>query len=88
MYWLHALAPLHVGAGAGAGFIDLPILRETVTTWPIVPGSSVKGVIADYHDAAAEQKYRNEDDDAGRLRKAAFGLQSDKQDNSQDRGSA
>lgn len=46
-YWLHALTPLHVGAGFGAGYIDLPIQREKTTGWPIVPGSAVKGVVAD-----------------------------------------
>jgi CRISPR-associated protein Cmr4 len=45
MYWQHALTPLHVGVGRGIGFIDLPIMREKLTNWPYVPGSSVKGVL-------------------------------------------
>ncbi|MEW6309279.1 MAG: type III-B CRISPR module RAMP protein Cmr4 [Bacillota bacterium] len=44
-YWLHALTPLHVGAGRGVGFIDLPLSREKATNWPVVPGSTVKGVM-------------------------------------------
>jgi len=55
-YWIHALSPIHVGAGRGIDFIDLPIVREVVTNWPYVPGSGVKGVLADEHGA----------DDAGR----------------------
>jgi CRISPR-associated protein Cmr4 len=47
-YWIHALTPLHVGAGRGVGFIDLPIAREKLTQWPMVPGSGVKGVFRDY----------------------------------------
>ena len=47
MYWIHALTPLHVGAGTGVGFIDLPIMREKTTAWPVLPGSAVKGVLAD-----------------------------------------
>lgn len=47
-YFIHALTPLHVGAGQGTGFIDLPIMREKTTGWPLVPGSSVKGVWLDY----------------------------------------
>jgi len=43
LYWIHALTPLHVGSGQGLGFIDLPIMREKATSWPLVPGSSVKG---------------------------------------------
>jgi len=49
VYWLHALTPLHVGAGRGVGYIDLPIMREKVTQWPLVPGSAVKGVLRDQH---------------------------------------
>lgn len=44
LYWIHVVTPLHVGAGRGTGFIDLPIMREKLTGWPIVPGSAVKGV--------------------------------------------
>ena len=56
MYWIHALTPLHVGAGRGEGYIDLPILREKVTNLPLVPGSAVKGVIADKHSATDEKR--------------------------------
>ncbi|MEZ5591830.1 MAG: type III-B CRISPR module RAMP protein Cmr4 [Gammaproteobacteria bacterium] len=51
LYWLHALTPLHVGAGQGIGFIDLPVMREKVTGWPLVPGSSFKGVLRDAYAA-------------------------------------
>jgi CRISPR-associated protein Cmr4 len=44
IYWLHCLTPVHIGAGQGVGFIDLPIMREKITNWPIVPGSALKGV--------------------------------------------
>ncbi len=50
-YWIQALTPLHVGSGRGVGFIDLPIMREAVTNWPFVPGSAVKGVLHDHHEA-------------------------------------
>src|SRR5437763_951036 len=52
-YWLHALTPLHVGSGRAIGVVDLPIVREAVTNWPYVPGSAVKGVLADHHEADA-----------------------------------
>lgn len=42
-----ALAPLHAGVGQGIGTIDLPIAREKSTNIPLVPGSSVKGVLRD-----------------------------------------
>ncbi|MGH7772970.1 MAG: type III-B CRISPR module RAMP protein Cmr4 [Candidatus Binatia bacterium] len=56
MYWLHVLTPLHVGAGQGVGFIDLPIIREKVTGWPLTPGSAVKGVISDRVDPTGEKR--------------------------------
>lgn len=41
--------PLHVGAGSAVGAIDQPIQRERHTGFPIIPGSSLKGVIADLY---------------------------------------
>ena len=67
-YWIHAVTPLHVGAGRGLGYIDMPITREKVTTWPYIPGSSIKGVIAD-HFGASDDDTRRKD----RVLKAAFG---------------
>ncbi len=66
-FFIHAITPLHVGAGRGVRFIDLPVIREKATGWPIVPGSSIKGVLADYHGATDEGRDQNE-----KLR-AAFG---------------
>jgi CRISPR-associated protein Cmr4 len=43
--------PLHVGAGSSVGAIDQPIVRERHTGLPLIPGSSLKGVLADlWHD--------------------------------------
>lgn len=47
MMYVHALSPIHIGAGQGAGVIDLPVIRETTTGWPYLPGSGVKGVLRD-----------------------------------------
>ena len=52
MFWVHCLSPLHVGAGRGVSYIDLPIMREKTTNWPFVPGSSIKGVIAEKNGAS------------------------------------
>jgi CRISPR-associated protein Cmr4 len=48
IYWLHVLSPTHVGIGRGVGYIDLPIDRDGVTAWPIIRGSSFKGVWRDW----------------------------------------
>ncbi len=68
MYWIHALTPLHVGAGRGVGYIDLPIQREKVTNLPLVPGSAIKGVFVDKYSATEEK--RNSD----LIFRAAFGI--------------
>ena len=39
--------PLHVGAGSSVGVVDQPIIRERHTRFPVIPGSSLKGVLAD-----------------------------------------
>ncbi|AGC49205.1 CRISPR-associated RAMP Cmr4 family protein [Myxococcus stipitatus DSM 14675] len=46
-YLLQALSPLHVGTGQSVGVIDLPLMRMRATGIPIVPGSSLKGVLRD-----------------------------------------
>ncbi len=50
LYLLHAVTPLHVGVEDSLGGIDLPTMKERHTRFPLVPGSSVKGVLR----AAAE----------------------------------
>ncbi len=52
MFYVHALSPIHVGMGQGTGVIDLPVIRESVTGWPILPGSGIKGVLRDACDDA------------------------------------
>ena len=44
-FLMHALSPLHAGVGHSAGVIDLPIARMKATGIPVVPGSSIKGVL-------------------------------------------
>lgn len=72
LYWLHALSPTHVGIGRGVDYIDLPIDRDRVTNWPIIRGSSFKGVWADHYGATPEARRSNP-----QLR-AAFGIADDK----------
>jgi len=47
IFHLHALSALHVGTGQGVGTVDLPIARAKATNLPLVPGSSIKGVLRD-----------------------------------------
>lgn len=43
--FLFTRTPLHVGAGSSVGAIDLPVQRERHSRHPIIPGSSIKGVL-------------------------------------------
>lgn len=52
IYWLHCLSPTHVGAGRGVGYIDLPIHRDKVTNWPVIPGSAFQRAWADHYEAS------------------------------------
>ena len=45
LMFIHALTGLHPGSGVALGVVDLPVQRERHTDWPIVPGSSLKGVM-------------------------------------------
>lgn len=42
---IHALTPIHVGNDVGLGAINLPTMREVHTGYPLIPGSSIKGVL-------------------------------------------
>lgn len=45
--YIFTRTPLHVGAGNSVGAIDQPVTRERHTGFPIIPGSSIKGVMRD-----------------------------------------
>lgn len=45
--FLYAETPVHPGAGAGIGLVDLPVQREVQTDLPIMYGSGLKGSLKD-----------------------------------------
>ena len=45
LFHLHALSALHCGTGQSVDVVDLPIARARATNLPIVPGSSLRGVL-------------------------------------------
>jgi len=56
--WIMTRTPLHVGAGASVGAIDMPVARERHTQIPIIPGSGLKGVLRDeWKDKKEEQTW-------------------------------
>lgn len=48
--FIHAITPLHAGTGQGVDVIDQPIARERATLLPLLPGSSIKGVLRDRYE--------------------------------------
>lgn len=69
---LHALTAVHAGAGTSTGVVDLPIARERHTGWPIVPGSSLKGLLRD----AAQNRANGSDNDVSVIE--VFGPEKDR----------
>ena len=55
--FLHAATALHPGSGAALGVIDLPVEREPHTHWPLIPGTSLKGVLRDALRESLCEKY-------------------------------
>ncbi len=47
LLFLHAQTGLHPGSGTALGTVDLPIQRERHTQWPVIPGSTLKGILRD-----------------------------------------
>ncbi len=47
LLFIHAQTPLHPGSGTALGTVDLPIQRERHTQWPVIPGSTLKGILRD-----------------------------------------
>lgn len=64
---LYTETPLHCGAEGGTGYVDLPVQRERHTNYPVIPGSTIKGVLRDeLKDALGEDLH------------AVFGREEDK----------
>jgi CRISPR-associated protein Cmr4 len=47
LLFIHAQTGLHPGSGTALGTIDLPVQRERHTQWPVIPGSTLKGILRD-----------------------------------------
>ena len=60
--------PLHVGCGSSVGAVDQPVARERHTRFPIIPGSAIKGVLADlWLDWSDPQNPKRDDKDGVKL---------------------
>lgn len=64
---IFARAPLHVGCGSSVGAVDQPVLRERHTGFPAIPGSAIKGVLADLWNKKASDNKITRSEDGVRL---------------------
>ncbi|PIE72262.1 MAG: type III-B CRISPR module RAMP protein Cmr4 [Deltaproteobacteria bacterium] len=54
-YLMQTRSGLHCGVGQGLSDIDLPTAKDSVTGHPLVPGSSIKGVLRDRFDNGSKE---------------------------------
>ena len=77
IFHLQNLSALHLGTGQGVGVVDLPIARAKATNLPIIPGSSLKGVMRDELKTQIDDRDINilfgKDKDADHAGALAFG---------------
>ncbi|MBM9520416.1 type III-B CRISPR module RAMP protein Cmr4 [Desulforhopalus vacuolatus] len=56
LYFMQTRSGLHCGVGQGLSDIDLPVAKHSLTGHPLVPGTSIKGVLRDYFEETEEQE--------------------------------
>lgn len=70
-FFIKVLTPLHAGSGSDLGVVDLPIQRESHTSFPKIEASSLKGAIrsafVDKNDESKAQEIFGTGDQAGVL---------------------
>lgn len=63
LLFIHAQTALHPGSGTALGTVDLPVQRERHTQWPIIPGSTLKGILRDAIRDKVMANYESEYED-------------------------
>lgn len=69
LLFIHAQTGLHPGSGTALGTVDLPVQRERHTQWPIIPGSTLKGILRDACRERASASHLEREEDGRRLTK-------------------
>lgn len=65
--------PLHCGAETGTGYVDMPVQREKHTGFPLIPGSTIKGVFRDELETKVNVAHYFGADDASTAGRVSFG---------------
>lgn len=67
-FFLQAITPVHPGTGQeSASVIDLPVAREAATGFPVIPASSIKGVLRNGREDELANRMYGSRDNAGEL---------------------
>lgn len=70
-FFIKVITPLHAGSGSDVGVVDMPIQRESHTSFPKIEASSLKGSIrsefTDKHNEEDAKKIFGTGDNAGAL---------------------
>lgn len=67
IFW-QAITPVHPGTGQdSSSVIDLPVAREAATKFPVIPASSLKGVLRDGRSDEASNRIYGTVENAGEL---------------------
>ncbi|PIE66301.1 MAG: type III-B CRISPR module RAMP protein Cmr4 [Desulfobacterales bacterium] len=56
IYFMQTRSGLHCGIGQGLSDIDQPVARHSITGHPLVPGTTIKGVLREYFEECNEQE--------------------------------
>lgn len=79
-FFIKVLTPLHAGSGSDLGVVDLPIQRESHTSFPKIEASSLKGAIRSAFENEASKKTDKEKITAMQKIQTIFGFDVDKKD--------
>ena len=63
MIGMLAETPVHVGAGQSSGFVDLPVAREAITSYPVIPSTGLKGSFREQFKDNADDLFGKGGDD-------------------------
>jgi len=79
-FFIKVLTPLHAGSGSDLGVVDLPIQRESHTSFPKIEASSLKGAIRSKFENEASKKEGDAKITAMQSIQTIFGFDLDKKD--------
>ncbi|RMD75320.1 MAG: type III-B CRISPR module RAMP protein Cmr4 [Lentisphaerae bacterium] len=71
---IYTCSPLHIGRGNSVDIVDLPVMRERVTHFPVIPASSIKGILRQHAGASFAGN-----DEAHTIINMLFGYQDERQ---------